>query len=132
MKAFFEDTARMAINPKHRLDCHLDGQMVVIDCAEKEEVLRLDLYKKGQKTYFCCLWNSRNTVYVTGSGTGSTRFAAVYTALKSAGISFDEDLPEIGNDYDRHVWDKLERFAVAIAQASGVEDYYIHNCLRSN
>jgi len=133
MKVFFEDTTRMEINPKHRHDANLEGQMVVIDCADKEAVVRIDLYKKGQKTYYSCIWINKKIIYVTGSGKANSRFGAIFAALNSAGISFDEGLPEIGgNDYDWPVWGDLERFAEAIAQAVEVDNYYIHNCLRSN
>lgn len=133
MKAFFEAEQCQNINPDHRHDSSLEGQMVAIDCARKKEVVRLDLYKKGQKTYYCCLWTNNDKLYITGSGKSNSRFGAVYAALESAGISFDEpSLPELGRHFDLQVWDKLEPFVLAIAQTAGVENCYVHNCLRSN
>jgi len=132
MKVFFESTALRAIKSEHRHDANLEGQMVVIYCTDKEEVVRIDLYKKGQKTYSSCIWINKNTVYVTGSGKANSRFGAIYAALHSAGVSFDLPLPYLGSHVDLQVWDKLEQFAEAIAQAVEVDNYYIHNCLRSN
>lgn len=132
MKAFFASNDRRAIKSEHRHDAHLDGQMVVIDCNHKLETVRIDMYKKGQ-TYYCCLWvQGQESVDVTGSGKGKTRFNAVYAALDSAGICFNSQLPEPAMYSDFHIWDKLERFASAIAEAAGAENCYIHNCLRSN
>jgi len=132
MKALFEDTECRAINPVHRHDDYLDGQLVVIDCNLKKEVVRLDLYKKGQKTYYCCTWISGHKMFVTGSGKSNSRFGAVYAALSSAKISFDDPLPELGRNFDVQVWHKLKRYALAIAQAAGADNCYVHHCLSYN
>lgn len=136
MKAFFASNERSAINPDHRHDNDLEGQMVAIDCNQKKEPVRIDLYRKGQKTYYCCLWVrgwiDKRELFITGSGKANSRFGAVYAALNSAGISFDHPLPELGSNFDVQVWGKLDYFIEAIAEAAGAENCYIHHCLRSN
>lgn len=127
MKAVFKVEQHQNINPKHRRhDRDFKGQLVAIDCDKKKEIILINLYKRHQ-VYYCCLWINGDELCVTGSGTGETRLEAVYTALESASVSFDEGLPEVENCLDVFVWSNLSRFIEAIAQAAGSENYYIHN-----
>jgi hypothetical protein len=132
MKVFFESNDRKAIKSEHQHYAKLEGQMVVIDCTDKEQVIRLDLYRKGETTYYCCLWIDKNEFCIRGSESAKNSFGAAYAALDSAGISFDTPLPHT-HKYDNHkVLDKLEHFMVAIAQNIGVNNSYTHNVFRSN
>lgn len=136
MKASFVSCIRREINPSHIHHAHLVGQAVAIDCDRKKEAVRIDLYKKGEKSYYCALWirgwSDKQEVDITGSSKANSRFGAVYAALDSAGISFDRQLPELGSNFDIQVWSKLEYVFAAIAEAAGAEKPYIHHCMRSN
>jgi hypothetical protein len=136
MKASFASCIHREINSSHIHHAHLAGQLVAIDCDRKKEPVRVDLYKKGEKSYYCCIWirgwADKQEVDITGSGKANSRFGAVYAALDSADISFEHPLPELGSNFDIQVWDKLEYVFTAIAEAAGAERPYIHHCMRSN
>lgn len=136
MKAFFASNKLRAINSNHIHHGHWTGQIVAIDCDRKKQPVRVDLYKKGERSYYCALWirgwANKQEVDITGSGRANTRFGAVYAALNSAGISFDSPLPELGSNFDVQVWWKLEFVVEAIAETAGAENCYVHHCLRSN
>ena len=108
MKAFFASNVHRVINGNHIHHAHLVGQVVAIDCDREKETVRIDLYKKGERSYYCALWirgwADKQEVDITGSGKANSRFGAVYAALDSAGITFDPPLPERVHYSDWQVW----------------------------
>lgn len=136
MKASFVSCIHRKSNSNHIHHAHLAGQLVVIDCDRKKEPVRVDLYKKGEKSYYCCIWirgwADKQEVDITGSGKANSRFGAVYVALTSAGISFDHPLPEPKRNFDIQVWGTLEYVFAAIAEAAGTKNCYVHHCTRAN
>lgn len=137
MKAFFANNVHSAINSNHIHHAHLVGQVVVIDCNRKQQTVRIDLYRKGEKSYYCGLWvrggvDEQDIIDVTGSGKANSRFGAIYAALDGAGISFDRPLRERGRNCDWQVWGALEYVFTAIAEAAGATNCYVHHCMRAN
>jgi hypothetical protein len=124
MKVEYVNKFARSLKSAHRPDNSLIGQCVVIDCDKQEQLIRLDLYKKGA-VYYCCIWIEDGVMDLTTSGKGDSRFDAFCQALANANIRFDSLPPE--PDYDYRMLESIKPAINAMASATEVERWYIHS-----